>query len=455
MSTVCEEPITAKDAASSILQGPSDKAHTPLDVVFKPWPAVRIIEHRLKGFAQLIAIHCARRTPKSGSFKFRHSEMAEWAGCSEHTVARLMPTIITSGLLERKRTRDGYVYRWTTAAYGSADGPTTSDKSLRSGVLIGADTDSSAAERLAVAERLLVVRYLQKRKSKYGAHPKLPSSQHLATISQQSRDVVLPDIVFAASQRTDCENFDAALERTIDAVLGFYFANDGSGDWLKNHHHPLDAMRRDMPKIMSLVFKLKAYRAPEIRDEKLERISSDVSAHKCACGEQATRYWLGREGNRESGAYTCSKRECGPLADGDGDEHNETRLGEKQHRAVDVSQLRGANREETAPVGIELVHALFDSRASNGVGEMPPVPRKNAAKPARQKSPHLGRLMAIFGRFERCKDISEDVIDGLLELFEPDDLIRVVPEAARQLPQGQTTAQLKAWFFKRVQAKAA
>ncbi|TXH50441.1 MAG: hypothetical protein E6Q97_20425 [Desulfurellales bacterium] len=315
--------------------------------------------------------------------------------------------------------------------------------------------DSSASERLAKAERLLVVRYLAKRASKYGAPAKLPSSQQLASISQQTRDAVLPDIVFAALQRTDCDNFGEAMERTIDAVLGFYFANDGVNDWLKNNQHPLDAMRRDMPKIMSAVFKLKAYRKPEIRDEKLERISSDVSAHKCACGEQATRFWLGREGKRDLGQYTCSKRECSPLWNGDGNERDEARLGEKQLGSVDVPNLRRANREEAAPVGVELVHTLFDSRASNGIGEMPAVPRQKSAKHTREKSPHLGRVMAIFGRFGRCKDVSEEVVDGLLELFEPDDLIRVVPEAARQLPQGQTTAQLKAWFFKRVQEKAA
>lgn len=133
MSTYFPEDDTADDLAPSSgtrgAKGPSIakcEDAPPISLPpFSEYTTRKVIDAKLKQGAQLVAIRLAWKTKKNGKVKLSMPELSEQTGYDRKTLGRIMGKIVESGLLTRKRTRDGYVYTWTRLAYNVAEvGPT-------------------------------------------------------------------------------------------------------------------------------------------------------------------------------------------------------------------------------------------------------------------------------------------------------------------------------------------
>ena len=449
MSTVLEESTTPEEAASSVLQRRPDDTPTLPPTPFEWWKALPIIDANLSGSARAVASGLARKTYKSGVKKATLQELSEWSGCkSERTVQRALEKVLASGLLARKRTRDGYVYTWTTAAYGGAQCSSQEHTLTRTAVSANSNVVQGVPLPVELVEQRLVHHYLLKRKSKYGAPGTVPSSKKLALLTQAARETICADIVHATLLRAaHGVELGEALDETCQRALGYFFENPGDADWLLKHQHPLNAMPRDLPSIMAKLCRLKSYQPPPETGSKLDNVLFEVDKHKCACGEKATRFWYGTQD--KPGKYTCSRRECHPFV---GETHVETQLAEGKHGAVDVRDVQGDNQPTTAPMGVELVQTVFNPRPPLETEKMPPVPRPAgrtiAKRPEKETSPELGRVKRAFERYPALAAIGETTLDGLIDEFNPDTLVRLAPEMARQMPRNQTQNQTTAWIFK-------
>jgi hypothetical protein len=85
---------------------------------YYPWRAAPVIESRLKKTTQCVALAISRRTPHSGQIAITEEALAEITGYTRDPIREAILEIIAAGLIERKRTNTGYVYRWAPDAYG-------------------------------------------------------------------------------------------------------------------------------------------------------------------------------------------------------------------------------------------------------------------------------------------------------------------------------------------------
>ena len=450
-----EKPTIVDIAASSSLQRNDESIAVSELGAFKPWPAIRVIESRIGGTAQLIAIHCARRTPKSGEFKFLITEIAGWVRCCEQTVRRMMPEIINAGLLTRKRTRDGYVYTWSRDAYGGADVGARRENILFQASHLHGGWDSVSE---ATVEQMLVEAYSEKWNSKYASPSArgLPSSKGKAAISPNASRIIVSDLIFAAQKHRDLRDKPVeALRETIRLTLMAYFENPGyDGKWLVNNQHPLDAMSRDMALLMSRLFKLKVYReAPaevEARVPQVDRAAAAIHEHSCLCGEQATRVWFAPENSAgRQNVYTCSKKECSPARIKQ-EATNETRLGSTNDRAMDVQEVHLGGDTNAAPVAKPMGQGLDVSRPRFDPAKMPAVRRNPATnKPVLTATPEASRVKLIFEKYPSLRAVPCHVVQGLLDVVPEERLTKMAPHAAAEFSrQTLSEQQLAAKLFK-------
>lgn len=301
-------------------------------------------------------------------------------------------------------------------------------------------------------ERWLVERYLAKRQKKYGAPGGLPSSLRKAQLSVSSARAIIPDLVWAAKKRNDCEKPVDAIVATIELVLELYFRNPGAdGKWLRDNEHPLEVMHRDLATIMSQVFRHKSYREPVVDTEssvpRIDIAAANVSAHKCECGQQATRIWYSPTGS----IYSCVKRECSPAAKLE--VPRETRLGENQHGPVGLPEVQRGSETEAASLEQQVVDRVLDSRPRFDPAKMPTVSRqsdtgKPILKPVVALSPEASRVKAIMAKYPKFEAVPDHVVQGLLEVTSADNLTLILRRAAKACDSGLPPAKLAAWLFK-------
>jgi hypothetical protein len=101
------ESSTGAHAAAATVQLPP----------FKPWRVAPLLEARLKGIDQHVALVIARHTPLTGRLRTKWHEVAEWSGWGTRSVTRAAKRIIDAGLITCIGFRDGVDIIWTPAAY--------------------------------------------------------------------------------------------------------------------------------------------------------------------------------------------------------------------------------------------------------------------------------------------------------------------------------------------------
>jgi len=271
-TTYTQQTTTTSDPASTtshhISSGAPQRANDNL--VFKPWSAIPAIEKRLGGLAQLIAIQMARRTDKNGNVAITLERIAEIVKCSDETVRRAMVEIIASNLVERRRTRDGYVYQWSTDTYSGGGVVSVLDKRCfpntghRMWETVTPEVVCDELEKL----------YRHQRSEKYGVPQDLPLNADYCVLSRKTRAIVGPNILFAARKRQG--EPAEALEQTLLLVCKKFLAMAGNDDFLKKSGHPLEELGRqngrDLARILEDVLKTKPYR-PETA-EQLEQVEA-------------------------------------------------------------------------------------------------------------------------------------------------------------------------------------
>ena len=122
--STCKES-TAPSSGSSSAPSAGDAADgqemSPPAGPFRPWgPVARLIQARFKGTTQLVAFQLARHTQRDGVCRMTGALMAEITGYHQDTCREAMAEVVKAGLLTAKKTRDGYVYRWSREAYTGA-----------------------------------------------------------------------------------------------------------------------------------------------------------------------------------------------------------------------------------------------------------------------------------------------------------------------------------------------
>lgn len=201
---------------------------------FNKWDTKVVIEAKLKKAPQLLAKSLADKTKRSGKIKISLPELARETGYDRKTLGHIMEEIVESGLLTRKRTREGYVYTWTRLAYNVADVGPRSDMSEYQNIA------SSEATDLAALRRDVVGGYTWAWRRHYDIPDDIKIARDAATISDAQLLEMRPhlsDLVTRLPPRDDIEL--SPVERASRRFFSQWCRRNGKNDCLKNARHPL------------------------------------------------------------------------------------------------------------------------------------------------------------------------------------------------------------------------